>query len=99
LERSVPELAAFKSRLDNAIEESGLSTNAVTIAVDHLESVLNQAREEAVQLKHHWIGTEHFALALAISPDPLLQQLFGADGMMHATLLALLKELLTQPAN
>ena len=52
---------------------------------ERAQNVLAQSEEEARQLGHGFVGTEHLLLALFDSPDGLAAQILGESGITRST--------------
>jgi ATP-dependent Clp protease ATP-binding subunit ClpA len=48
-----------------------------------LDPVLDRADEEAEELAHNWIGTEHLLLAITSVNDPTLSPLLACHRIEH----------------
>jgi len=98
LERAEVVIDALARELDAAIDDEGETTRADRPHVETLPSgqrvivldthgplrcLLDQAQQEALELGHHYVGTEHLLLAAIRTECPRLKELLWRHGVSH----------------
>lgn len=98
LEQMEVAIDALARELDAAIEDEGETTRADRPHVETLPSgkrvifldtdrplswLLDQAQQEALELRHDYVGTEHLLLAAIRTACPRLKELLWRHGISH----------------
>lgn len=76
-----PSLHDFEDDLDNRLEDVTAKVLMSVMDFKYVCALLTRAEECAQELGHSYVGTEHFIFALAISPDPIVHDLFAKYGI------------------